>query len=94
MATTEKYQSNVEKLLEEIRDSGKMTAEELMFDRETTSYTEDRKRDKKRLSNKLKKAYKSSLWEGKKAINLNDPELYEYDIEGITDEEAAIQSGN
>lgn len=87
MATTEKYQSNVEKLLEEIRDSGKITAEELMFDREMTSYKEDRKRDKKRLSNKLKKAYKTSLWEGKQVINLNDPELYEYDIEGITDED-------
>ena len=87
MATTEKYQSNVEKLLEEIRDSGKITAEELMFDREMTSYKEDRKRDNKRLRNKLKKAYKTSLWEGRQAINLNDPELYEYDIEGITDED-------
>ena len=87
MATTEKYQTNVEKLLEEIRDSGKVTAEELMFDREMTSYKEDRKRDNKRLRNKLKKAYKTSLWEGKQAINLNDPELYEYDIEGITDED-------
>lgn len=87
MATTEKYQTNVEKLLEEIRDSGKITAEELMFDREMTSYKEDRKRDNKRLRNKLKKAYKTSLWEGKQAINLNDPELYEYDIEGITDED-------
>ena len=87
MATTEKYQTNVEKLLEEIRDSGKITAEELMFDREMTSYKEDRKRDNKRLRNKLKKAYKTSLWEGRQAINLNDPELYEYDIEGITDED-------
>ena len=87
MATTEKYQTNVEKLLEEIRDSGKITAEELMFDREMTSYKEDRKRDNKRLRNKLKKAYKTSLWEDKQAINLNDPELYEYDIEGITDED-------
>lgn len=87
MATTEKYQSNVEKYLQEIRDAGKITAEELMFDRSMTTYNEDRKRDTKRLHNKLKKAYKSSLWEGKKAINLNDPELYEYDIEGITDED-------
>ena len=87
MATTEKYQSNVEKYLQEIRDAGKINAEELMFDRSMTTYNEDRKRDTKRLHNKLKKAYKSSLWEGKKAINLNDPELYEYDIEGITDED-------
>lgn len=87
MATTEKHQSNVEKYLEVITNTGKVVAEELMFDRSMTTYKEDRKRDTKRLRNKLKKAYKTSLWEGRQAINLNDPELYEYDIEGITDED-------
>ena len=87
MATTEKYQSNVEKYLKDISESGKATAEELMFDRSMTTYTEDRKRDTKRLRNKLKKAYKSSLWEGRRAIDLNSPTLYEYDIEGISDED-------
>lgn len=87
MATTEKYQSNVEKYLKDISESGKATAEELMFDRSMTTYTKDRKRDTKRLRNKLKKAYKSSLWEGRRAIDLNSPTLYEYDIEGISDED-------
>ena len=40
----------------------------------------------KELIKKLKKAYKTSLWEGRQAINLNDPELYEYDIEASLDD--------
>ena len=87
MKRTEEYQDNVTKYLESFSKKFEAIGEEVLFDRSVTSYTEDRKKDTKRLRNKLKKAYKTTLWEGRQAIDLNDPELYEYDIEGITDED-------
>lgn len=87
MNETKKYQANVEANFKEVIDLFRGLSEEDNFDRATTSYKEDRARDTKRLKRKLKKAYKTTLWEGRKVINFDDPELQEYDIEGLTDED-------
>lgn len=87
MDETKKYQENVDAHFKEVISLFKGLSEEDNFDRATTSYKEDRAKDTKRLKRKLKKAYKSSLWEGRKAIDFDDPELQEYDIEGLTDED-------
>lgn len=82
-----KYRDNVTGFLEDISNYFKSKAEDEFFDRSMSSYNEDRRKDKKRLKRKAKKLYNSTLWDGRDAINFNDPELNEYDIEGITDDD-------
>lgn len=86
MKETAKYQTNVQAKLDEISKQFYEIGQEVLFDRQTSSYFEDRKHDKRKLKNQVKRVSKSTLWEGKR-INFDDPELEEYDIEGLTDDD-------
>ena len=86
MKETAKYQTNVQAKLDEISKQFYEIGQEVLFDRQTSSYFEDRKHDKRKLKNQVKRISKSTLWEGKR-INFDDPELEEYDIEGLTDDD-------
>ena len=86
MKETAKYQTNVQAKLDEISKQFYEIGQEVIFDRQTSSYFEDRKHDKRKLKNQVKRISKSTLWEGKR-INFDDPELEEYDIEGLTDDD-------
>ena len=83
---TAKYQTNVQAKLDEISKQFYEIGQEVLFDRQTSSYFEDRKHDKRKLKNQVRRVSKSTLWEGKR-INFDDPELEEYDIEGLTDDD-------
>lgn len=86
MKETAKYQTNVQAKLDEISKQFYEIGQEVLFDRQTSSYFEDRKHDKRKLKNQVRRVSKSTLWEGKR-INFDDPELEEYDIEGLTDDD-------
>ena len=86
MKETAKYQTNVQAKLDEISKQFYEIGQKVLFDRQTSSYFEDRKHDKRKLKNQVKRVSKSTLWEGKR-INFDDPELEEYDIEGLTDDD-------
>ena len=86
MKETAKYQTNVQAKLDEISKQFYEIGQEVLFNRQTSSYFEDRKHDKRKLKNQVKRISKSTLWEGKR-INFDDPELEEYDIEGLTDDD-------
>lgn len=87
MEETSKYQTHTTEVLDKIEAHFREIGENELFDRATTSYKEDRARDTKLLKRKLKKVSKNTLWEGRKAINFNDPELQEYDIEGLSEDD-------
>ena len=87
MEETSKYQTHTTEVLDKIEAHFRELGENELFDRATTSYKEDRARDTKLLKRKLKKVSKNTLWEGRKAINFNDPELQEYDIEGLSEDD-------
>lgn len=87
MEETSKYQSHTTEVLDKIEAHFREIGENELFDRATTSYKEDRARDTKLLKRKLKRVSKNALWEGRKAINFNDPELQEYDIEGLSEDD-------
>lgn len=86
MKETAKYQTNVQAKLDEISKQFYEIGQEVLFDRQTSSYFEDRKHDKRKLKNQIKRVSKSTLWQNKR-INFDDPELEEYDIEGLTDDD-------
>lgn len=86
MKETAKYQTNVQAKLDEISKQFYEIGQEVLFDRQTSSYFEDRKHDKRKLKNQVRRVSKSTLWQNKR-INFNDPELEEYDIEGLTDDD-------
>ena len=88
MKETKQYQTNVEKYLKGFSDKFEAIGQEVLFNRQLTSYKEDRARDTKLLKRRVKRLSKNStLWEGRGSINFNDPELYEYDIEGLKDDD-------
>lgn len=88
MEETKKFQTNTLGLLEDIKELFKGLSEQDSFNRQLTSYKEDRARDTKLLKRRVKYLSKNStLWEGRGSINFNDPELYEYDIEGLKDDD-------
>lgn len=72
-------------ILDDIRDQFRELADRVLFDRQASGYMDERKEDNKRLQRKFKNLYKTGLWDKKTQgkINLNDPELLEYDISGI-----------
>lgn len=86
MKETAKYQTNVQAKLDEISKQFYEIGQEVLFDRQTSSYFEDRKHDKRKLKNQVRRVSKSTLWQNKR-INFDDPELEEYDIEGLTDDD-------
>ena len=88
MKETKQYQTNVEKYLKGFSDKFEAIGQEVLFNRQLSSYKEDRARDTKLLKRRVKRLSKNStLWEGRGSINFNDPELYEYDIEGLKDDD-------
>ena len=88
MKETKQFQTNVEKYLKGFSDKFESIGQDVLFDRQLTSYKEDRSRDTKLLKRRVKRLSKNStLWEGRGAINFSDPELYEYDIEGLRDDD-------
>lgn len=87
MEETSKYQTHTTEVLDKIEAHFRELGENELFDRATTSYKEDRARDTKLLRRKLKKVYRNTLWEGRKAINFDDPELQEYDISGLSEDD-------
>lgn len=88
MKETKQYQTNVEKYLKGFSDKFEVIGQEVLFNRQLSSYKEDRARDTKLLKRRVKRLSKNStLWEGRGSINFNDPELYEYDIEGLKDDD-------
>lgn len=88
MKETKQYQTNVEKYLKGFSDKFEAIGQEVLFNRQLSSYKEDRARDIKLLKRRVKRLSKNStLWEGRGSINFNDPELYEYDIEGLKDDD-------
>lgn len=88
MKETKQFQTNVEKYLKGFSDKFESIGQDVLFDRQLTSYKEDRARDTKLLKRRVKRLSKNStLWEGRGSINFRDPELYEYDIEGLRDDD-------
>lgn len=86
MKETAKYQDHMKTTVDNIYDLFYQIGSDVAFDRSMTSYKEDRAHDKKKLKRQIKKLSKNTLWEGKR-INLDDPELEEYDIEGLTQDD-------
>lgn len=84
---TEEYRDNVTKVLEEIKNHFIALGEDEFFDRSKTSYETDRRKELKILKRKHKRVSKNSLWDGRNAINFSDPELNEYDLKGITEDD-------
>ena len=87
MKSDEQLKQAVEtnQILDDIRDQFRELADRVLFDRQASGYMDERKEDNKRLQRKFKNLYKTGLWDKKTQgkINLNDPELLEYDISGI-----------
>ena len=86
MKETAKYQDHMKATVDNIYDLFYQIGSDAAFDRSMTSYKEDRAHDKRKLKRQIKKLSKNTLWEGKH-INLDDPELEEYDIEGLTQDD-------
>ncbi|MCM1214113.1 MAG: phage tail tip lysozyme [Lachnospiraceae bacterium] len=72
-------------ILDDIRDQFRDLADRVLFDRQSAGYMDERKEDKKRLNRRFKNLYKTGLWDKRTQgkIDLDDPELLEYDISRI-----------